>query len=340
MNRRVCILTLALAVLAGCKGMSVNTRARISLEKPFQLGPPADAGPIQAKPIGCDQPVAGCPQVAVIDVDGVLLNETPSGFPVPGTNPVAEFAERLEAAGANPLVRAVVLRINSPGGSVNATDIMVHELQAFRKRTGRPVVACILDVATGGAYYLASGTDVVIAHPTSVTGGVGVIINLYNLREQMATWNILDQSVKAGESIDVGTVTRALEEEDQAMLQVMADEFHQRFIAAVRANRPALPDEAAVFGGGIFTGTRAVELGLVDRAGYLSDALATARQLGGCPNAAVVMYRRPEDCPRSLYETPAAPSETTNLLGVRVPGLTRAELPLFLYMWLPEPLSR
>lgn len=340
MNRTLGILALALVTLAGCKGLNFSTRARISLEKPFQLGPPADAGPILAKAVGCDYPVKDRPQLAVIDVDGVLLNRTPSGFPTPGINPVADFAERLHAAEENPLVQAVVLRINSPGGSVNASDIMVHELQAFRARTGRPVVACILDVGAGGAYYLASAADLVIVHPTSVTGGVGVIINLYNLRESMATWNILEQSVKAGEQIDVGTVTRALEEDDRAMLQAMANEFHQRFTDAVRSARPGLRHDAMIFDGRIFTGNQAVELGLADRTGYLNDAIAAARQLSGCPEAVVVMYRRPEDCPRSLYESLPAPTQTTNLLGVRVPGLSREDLPLFLYMWLPEPLGR
>ena len=137
-------------------------------------------------------------RLAVIDVDGVLLNQNREGIYDSGENPVAAFREKLEAATADPRVAAIVLRINSPGGGVTACDILAEELDRFKAATRKPVVACLMDVATSGAYYLALGADRIVAHPTSLTGGIGVVFNHVNLQDAMAQLNVSDDSIKAG----------------------------------------------------------------------------------------------------------------------------------------------
>jgi len=137
-------------------------------------------------------------KIALVDVDGLLVNNNLVGPGSLGDNPVAAFREKLQAIAADREVAAVVVRINSPGGGVTATDLMWQELQAFRRRTGLPVVACLLDLGTGGAYYLATAADAIFAHPTTVTGGIGVIINIYNLQQTMAWVNAFNQSIKSG----------------------------------------------------------------------------------------------------------------------------------------------
>ena len=105
--------------------------------------------------------------VAIVDVDGLLLNNDATGLGSWGENPVSVFRERLDAIECDPHVCAVVIRINTPGGSVTATDIMWRDLTAFKKRTCVPVVACLMDVAAGGGYYLATAADSIVAHPTT-----------------------------------------------------------------------------------------------------------------------------------------------------------------------------
>src|SRR5439155_15439089 len=119
-------------------------------------------------------------KVAIIDVAGLIVNARIGSLFSNGDNPVSLFRERLAAAADDPRVRAVVLRINSPGGAVTASDIMYQDLLQFRRDTKKPVVACMMDVAASGAYYLAMGCDEVYAHPTTVTGSIGVIMSLYN----------------------------------------------------------------------------------------------------------------------------------------------------------------
>src|SRR5260370_27512225 len=119
-------------------------------------------------------------KIAIIDIEGLIMNARSSGLLSDGDNPVSLFREKLDAAANDKHVKAVVLRINSPGGAVTARDIMYQDLVNFRKETGKPVVACMMDVAASGAYSLAIGSDRVYAHPTTITGSIGVIMSLYN----------------------------------------------------------------------------------------------------------------------------------------------------------------
>jgi protease-4 len=309
----------------------VRTDNRVVVE--MAISP--DGGQINAVPLGrC--PTSKGPRVAVLDVDGLILNQDFSGLLSMGENPVALFREKLDAIASDPCVKAVVLRINTPGGSVTASDILWRDLLAFRERTKLPVVACLLDVAAGGGYYLATAADVIVAHPTAVTGGIGVILNLYNLRELMGQLNILPQEIKSGKHIDMGTPIRNLPDDVKALLEQMANEYHERFKAVVRRARPQVEPKESTFDGRVFSARSAQALGLVDRIGYLDDAVALAREMGSCQDAQPVLYRRKNDPARSLYAiTPNIPLQAT-LLPMSLPGLDRTKLPAFLYLWQPE----
>jgi protease-4 len=275
--------------------------------------------------------------VALIDVDGLLLNADTAGPFSMGENPVSVFSERLQAAGADPAVKAVVLRLNSPGGGVAATETMGRSLLDFRRQCGKPVVACLLDLGTGGAYYLASCCDQVVAMPSSVVGGIGCILNLYFLELTMEQWNVFGNPVKAGDRIDMGTPTRKMTAEEKNLLTAMAREYQVNFKEVVRHGRPQVKEDSTVFDGRVMTASKAREEGLIDAVGFLPDAIDRARQLAGAEAVTVVMYRRPSSPARSLYETvPNKPMQAT-VLSASVPGLDRSRLPLFLYLWQVEP---
>ncbi len=161
----------------------------------------------------------GGPRIALIDIDGLLVNRNLTGMSSMGENPVALFREKLQAAERDPCVVAVVLRVNSPGGGVTACDIMRWELQQFRQRCGKPVVACLMDLGAGGAYYIATAADTIVAHPTTITGGVGVILNLYDLQDFMQQNNVVENVIRSGVKIDMGTPIRTMEEEEAEILR-------------------------------------------------------------------------------------------------------------------------
>ena len=120
-------------------------------------------------------------RIAIVDIDGLIVNQNLTGLNSAGENPVAAFREKLALAAYDPAVRAAVLRINSPGGGVAASELMAEELRRFRLETGKPVVACMMDLATGGAYYIAVGADLIVAQPSAITGSIGALVNNYNL---------------------------------------------------------------------------------------------------------------------------------------------------------------
>lgn len=346
MHRHVPLL-LALALLPGClHPIRTESKVTATMSSPLQGEvknitsslPTGDDEPVTAMPLpGYGSTEGGC--IALLDVDGLLLNQKFVGPYSIGENPVAAFREKLDAAACEG-VAAVVLRINSPGGGVTATDLMWHELRQFRARTGKPVVACLMDLATGGGYYLAVGADVIVAHPTTITGGIGVIWNSYNLKDLMAQQNILHQPIKAGTNIDMGATTGPLTADAKRLLQEMADEFHVRFKQVVLKARPTVdPNRTTTFDGRVFTATQAQQLGLVDRVGYLDEAIEMARAAAGKPTAGVVVYHRPKDPAFSPYaNTPNVPVQGGNsVVPVSLPGIDRSRLPTFLYLWQPEP---
>ena len=277
-----------------------------------------------------------CGKVAIIDVDGILINKNISGMGSMGENPVALFREKLDALRCDSNISAVVLRINSAGGGVTATDIMSRDLTHFKRETNIPVVACLMDVGAGGAYYLATHADSIIAHPTSIVGGIGVILNIYNLEDSMGQFNVVSMPIKAGDQIDIASPERSMEKEEKAALQSIADGFHARFIDQVKSMRPATAGKKANFDGGIFSGSDAMESGLVDSIGYLDDAVQLARTRAGLGSeSTVIMLRRDNDRAYSQFDvTPNAPYA---LLPIKMPGLDRSSLPTFLYLWQPDP---
>lgn len=347
-NRIPCCLILV--ILTGCQPFHLVTDNRVQVDtanQPIKLttenqvtvhSPPVNHDahivpiPVEGHNHGSETPAS---RIALVDVDGLLLNMNFTGPFSLGENPVALFREKLQAVAADPTVRAVVVRINSPGGSVTASDIMWRDLQEFRTATKLPVVTVLMDYGTGGAYYLATASDHIIAHPTTITGGIGVLMNLYNLRDLMAQYNIFPQEVKSGDKIDMGSSARPLSPEAKLLLETMAGEFHQRFIQLVRQARPKVNvADTSNVDGRIFTASQALERGLIDQIGYLDQAFAVAKEMAKCNIDQVALYHRANDIAHSRYSvTPNTP--LTNVLP-NLPGLDRRRLPTFLYMWQPE----
>ncbi len=314
-----------------------NGRVSASMEGPIrvEIPPAVDPGPMVAVPVRDGQ--AGA-RVGIVDVDGLILNQNVTGLYSVGENPVSAFREKLEAAAADPSVRAIVVRINSPGGSVTASDILAEELRRFRETTGKPVVSCLMDLATAGAYYVAVGGDRVIAHPTAVTGGLGALINHSNLQDASAQLNARAGAVKSGPLVDMGSVTAPLPDDAAKLLQEMVDGFRDRFRDRVARRRPAMTaaDRAAVADGRVVAASKALSLHMIDRIGYVDDAIDEAGRLAAAPGAGVVLFQRKGYPTHSIYAITPAPVDG-QLVPFSLPGLDRAKLPTFLYLWQPDP---
>lgn len=344
---RAGILVAGLIGLPGCHAIPVagkvdaDARVAANFQGTVDVRLPTATDPGPMLPVVVRAAAAGCEasRITIVDVDGLILNQNLTGIYSVGENPVSAFREKLEMAAGDPKVRGVVLRIHSPGGGVTASDILAEELRRFRQATNKPVVACLMDVATGGAYYLAVGCDRVVALPTSITGGVGALINLTNLEDAMAQLNLRVQPIKAGEHVDMGSVASPLSDEARALFQEMADGFRDRFAARVAQRRPAMSeaDRRTIADGRIVAASQALRLHMIDQIGYVDDAIAEAERLAGAPGSEVVFFERAGHPTRSIYAiVPNVPLQS-EMIPFSYPGLDRSKLPTFLYLWQPDP---
>jgi protease-4 len=283
-------------------------------------------------------------KIAMIDVTGLIIDSPAPGLLAEGDNPVSSFVEALERARDDDDVKAVVLRLNSPGGTVTASDVMYREVVHFREETGKPVVMLMSDVAASGAYYLACAGDTVIAHETTITGSIGVIMQLVNFSEGMDKIGISADAVTSGPNKSMGSPFEPEEAEHRALFQEMVDEFYARFRTVVLTERQLSPaDIDWVTDGRIVSGARAAEIGLVDRTGSLRDAFEEAKALAGMEEAQLVKYHRAYSYVGSAYATapagnvgPATTQTQINMIQLNLPSLNELVQPGFWYLWDPN----
>jgi protease-4 len=196
-----------------------------------------------------------------------------------------------------------------------------------------------MDLATSGAYFIAVESDRIVAHPTALTGGLGVVFNHYNLQDAMAQLNLVADPVKSGAKIDMGTVTTPLDDETRKLLQQMADAYRDHLLRRVKERRTGMTagDHKTVDDGRVLLASSAQAVHLVDRLGYLHDAIAEAERLCGNSGAEVILYHRSGYPAHSIYAITPTPSPLSEAIPFSYPGLDRSKLPTFLYLWQPDP---
>jgi protease-4 len=279
-------------------------------------------------------------RIALINLDGLIANAREGSLlGGAGENPVAIFKERLDKAAGDTRVKAVVLRINSPGGGVTASDLMYDELRSFRERTGKPVIACMMDVAASGGYYVACAADRIVAHPTSVVGSIGVIMIAPDLTGTMQKIGVKTNVIKSGALKDAGSPFREMNETDRAVFEGMIQRMYERFVEIVAAHRKQLPKERVreLADGRVYMGDQAAQLGLVDQVGTLHDALLAAKSAAGAAHQdfVVVQYGRPLDHRPNVYAAAPGGPPQVNLFNLELPAWLRDPSPQFLYLWSP-----
>ena len=278
----------------------------------------------------------GSAKILLLQIDGVLSDEPEaSWYGLRRESPVARVREELDRARRDDSIDALLLRIDTPGGTVTASDLLYQEIVRFKKERGVPVVAQLMGMATSGGYYVAMSADTVIAHPTTVTGSIGVIFAGVNLSGLMAKYGVADQTITSGPFKDAGSPLRPMRPEERAQIQSVIDDMYQRFLDVVRRGRPALAPEdvARLADGRIYSAQQALANGLVDRIGDVEDAVDLARTRAGVEEARVVTYHRPREYRKNLY-TAEAP-ETAPRVEWPLPRLQLPQ-PAFLYLWAPS----
>jgi len=282
---------------------------------------------------------AGRAKILLTDISGYLSDEgSAPGLlgSVPARVPLlVRLREELKKAAEDPGVRALVVRINSPGGTVTASDIIWHELDGWKRETRRPVVAIMLDVAASGGYYAALAADTIVAHPTSITGSIGVIMISLNAEGLMQKLGLAAATIKSGERKDMGSPFRALTDEERRIFQSAIDSLHGQFVARVVEGRKLSPEAVrALADGRIYTAQEALERKLVDRIGYMPDAIEVAKRAAGLDEARVIVYHRPREYRATYYARAEAADSSLESQVARLAAATGPG-PRFLYLWWP-----
>lgn len=252
----------------------------------------------------------GKERIALIRIEGPILDSRAT-------------VDELETYGDDPLVKAIVLRLDTPGGGVAPSQEIYNAVKRVRLDKHKTVVASMGNVAASGGYYIAVASDRILANPGSLTGSIGVVMQLANLENLMNKIGVKNIVIKSGRYKDVGSPFRMMGEEDRHLLQSVLDDAHRQFIEAVAAGRSLdAADVEALADGRIFTGQQAKDVLLVDELGDLTDAVKLAAEMSGLQSPPVVETPRPYSfrdwIVGSLFgEAPALPIRTgMNLMYV------------------------
>ena len=248
------------------------------------------------------------PRVAIVELEGMIAE-------------VDDLVREVKAHRENPQVKAVVIRINSPGGVVGPTQEL-HQALVRVREAGKPVVASLSSVAASGGYYTAVAADRIFANPGTLTGSIGVVMQMANVQDLFKKVGVDYVVVKAGQYKDLGNFARSMTPEERRVLQALLDDVHGQFIDAVAQGRKLDRAEVVKFADGrVFSGVQAKDLKMVDALGSLEDAVNEAAKLAGLaiPPAVIRPSKR-----FSVFDL------LRSQIGFRLPGLAVApSLPTF-----------
>ncbi|MCL4501879.1 MAG: signal peptide peptidase SppA [Deltaproteobacteria bacterium] len=264
----------------------------------------------------------GRDKVLLMEIHGMVLESGPQRLLslFKGVTTPSRVKEELDKAAKDHRIKAVVVKINSPGGTVSAADVILHELQNFKSERHVPVVVCLEGLAASGGYYVAQAGDTIMASRTCITGSIGVIAMKFNFRGLMDKVGVDTDLVKTGAWKDFWSPFRPATPKEKEMMQQVIEQFYRDFINVVATGRKlSLKEVQQVADGRIFTAPQAMDLKLIDKIGYLDDALKEAQALAKISKARIVRYHRPGSYRPNIYSM--------------LPELDSAG-PQFLYLWL------
>jgi protease-4 len=293
---------------------------------------PPGPGPLEEERVSG----TGSAKVLLLDLSGVISSQDSDGL-YERPSLVARVKEELTLAAKDTNIKALVLRINSPGGTVAASDMLHHELRVFHEKRKIPIVASIMDVGASGGYYVAVAADKIVAHPSSVTGSLGVIMLTVNARGLLEKIGVETNAITSGPRKDMGSPFRPMTDDERAIFQGVIDFFYNRFLTVIKEGRRNLsPEEIRKLADGrIYSGEQAKEAGLVDSVGYLEDAVELAKGKAGLSEAKIIMYRKPGEYKQNIYSRFLSGGMMTGLPQFDLLSMVRASSPQFMYLWMP-----
>ena len=277
-------------------------------------------------------------RIALVPISGLIMDAKASSLLSQGDNPVSTVRETLHAIEEDPNVKAVILRINSPGGTVTASDMIYREIMVFKARTHIPVVTSMMDICASGGYYVSCASDYRFAYPTTLTGSIGVIVQTINFSGTMNMIGISAKAITSGPNKDMLSPLRPLTPNDEALAKGFVTQFYAQFLDIVKHSPQHVKsaDWDMLTDGRVVTGKDAAKYGLIDQVGDLSDAIAKAKSLAGISKAQIVEYTHLDEHKGSIYAASNVPQFNMVNINVDPSALVLGGHPQFLYLWMGQ----
>jgi len=277
-------------------------------------------------------------KILLVDFDGIINNQKNRNITgnTISLGMVEKIRSILEKAKKDKKIQALLIKINSPGGTVTASDIIFHLLKDYKENNKVKIYVQVMDLAASGGYYVALAGDEIIAHPTSLVGSIGVIALKVNLKDLMTKIGVDWEIVKSGDKKDFMSPFRSFTKEERDLFQNTIDKYHQRFVATITQNRSELEmtQVELLADGRIFDAEQAKRLNLIDHIGYLTDTIKRIKLDMNNLNLKLVTYHRGNKYQGNIYSQFQKPT-TFNMINFDL-GLNPNSLsPYFLYFWSP-----
>ena len=277
-------------------------------------------------------------KILLVNVDGVINNKkdrTLSGSTLQ-LGMVEEIRSIIDKAEKDDNIKALLIKMNSPGGTVTASDIIFHLLKTYKEKSKVRIYIQVMDLAASGGYYIALAGDKIIAHPTSLIGSVGVIALKVNLQELMSKVGVSWEIVKSGDKKDFMSPFRAFTKEERELFQGAIDRLHNRFVTLIAKNRSSLDISKvrSLADGRIFDAEEAKSLNLIDHIGYVTDTLHRIKSDLNNSSLKLVTYNRNDDFHGNIYSQFQKPT-SFNLINLDLGFNLNALSPYFMYIWSP-----
>lgn len=317
------------AVLASIMSLSFSTGCFTPI---IDLGSLGRVSPLEEVVISGD----AVHKIALLEVSGVIAFEASNTWEFGGQKPsvISRLHEALDLAASDPQVKGLVLRVRSPGGGVAPSETLHHLITLWKAQTEKPVVAFLQGIAASGGYYIAVAADHIVAHPSSVTGSIGVIMPGFNVADLMDRFGVVDQTLTSGPFKDSGSMTRAMRDDEREQLQSVISDLYARFVDVVDEGRPKL-DRFAVerlADGRIFTSNQALKAGLVDEVGHMDVAVNSLMHLANLSTAMLVTYKQVGETVNNVYSDLSSRISTKTEINLFNVGGSNVPVG-FYYLW-------
>lgn len=318
--KRFILLSAVCLVLAGCTMFSMDLKPKEEIEEKFIYGDESSSN-----------------KILIIPVTGVIMSsDIDSPLAQPNTATPEKIRELLMKSEKDTNIKALILEIDSPGGGVTASDIIHRTIKEYKaKFPNRPIVALMKDTAASGGYYIAMTADYLIAHPTSITGSIGVISMFVTVQDLLGKIGVEAVVIKSGQAKDIGSPLRKMTPQEKEFMQNIIDQMYNRFLDIVYENRKsALSREelVKVADGRIVTGEEALKYKLVDATGYIADAFAKSKALAGLTDAKVIRYQKKKGILETAFRIESPATELSMLADL----ILRDGSSRFMYLWMPS----